>query len=163
MFRFDFIWRPSSNISHLVEKYWTGICSINLNWFAKLFVICFIVYALYNNFLENYDKFSVPSLAFCKCGTLQVNGYGIDSMASFFLDYGYTPQEELRFPVKKLKALWFSPPRNSFPGNGSGIYGPLPRVFISELLVDEMSAQAQVSQRTFINYCPFFIHAVCLI
>lgn len=90
------------------------------------------------------DKCSVFSPCPCKCGTLQVNGYGIDSMASFFLDYGYTPQEELRFPAKKLKALWFSPPRNLFPGSGSGVYGPLPRVFISELLVDQMSPQAQV-------------------
>lgn len=73
-----------------------------------------------------------------------MNGYGIDSMASFFLDYGYTPQEELKFPAKRLKALWFSPPRNSCLGSGSGIYGPLPRVFISELLVDQMSPQAQV-------------------
>ncbi|XP_054825297.1 uncharacterized protein LOC129322875 [Prosopis cineraria] len=75
--------------------------------------------------------------------TFGVNGYGIDSMASFFVDYGYRPQEELRFPAKKLKALWFSPPRNSFTGSGSGIHGPLPRVFISELLVDQTSPQAQ--------------------
>ncbi|KAF7829432.1 plant/T7N9-9 protein [Senna tora] len=73
----------------------------------------------------------------------KVNGYGIDSMASFFLDYGYTTQEELRFPAKKLKALWFSPPQDSFAGSGSGIHGPLPRIFISELLVDQMSPQTQ--------------------
>lgn len=73
-----------------------------------------------------------------------MNGYGIDAMASFFLDYGYTPQEELRFPAKKLKALWFSPPRDSFASTGSGVHGPLPRIFISELLVDQMSPQTQV-------------------
>lgn len=73
-----------------------------------------------------------------------MNGYGIDSMASFFLDYGYTPRDELRFPAKKLRALWFSPPTNSLTGNGSGINGPLPRIFISELLVDQMSPKTQV-------------------
>jgi hypothetical protein len=73
-----------------------------------------------------------------------VNGYGIDSMAKFFLDFGYTPREELRFPAKKLKALWFSPPSVPLLDGDSGVNGPLPRVFISELLVDQMSAQTQV-------------------
>ncbi|XP_062160786.1 2-oxoadipate dioxygenase/decarboxylase, chloroplastic [Alnus glutinosa] len=75
--------------------------------------------------------------------TFGVNGYGIDSMAKFFLDFGYTPREELRFPAKKLKALWFSPPSVPLLDGDSGVNGPLPRVFISELLVDQMSAQTQ--------------------
>ena len=74
---------------------------------------------------------------------LQVDGYGINSLAEFFTDFGYESREELRFPAKKLRALWFSPPNND--GNtGTGIYGPLPRIFISELLVDELSAPSQV-------------------
>lgn len=64
-------------------------------------------------------------------------------MASLFLDYGYTQKEELRFPAKKLKALWFSPPNSSSQDGGSGVNGPLPRVFISELLVDQLSPRAQ--------------------
>ncbi|KAK4598401.1 hypothetical protein RGQ29_015746 [Quercus rubra] len=75
--------------------------------------------------------------------TFGVNGYGIDSIAKFFLDFGYTQREELRFPAKKLKALWFSPPSIPLPGGGSRVNGPLPRVFISELLVDQMSTQTQ--------------------
>ncbi|XVE85929.1 hypothetical protein DITRI_Ditri17bG0131400 [Diplodiscus trichospermus] len=75
--------------------------------------------------------------------TFGVNGFGINSMASFFLDYGYTQREELRFPAKKLKALWFSPPSSSSQDGGSGGNGPLPRVFISELLVDQMSPKTQ--------------------
>lgn len=68
---------------------------------------------------------------------IQVNGHGIESMSKLFLDFGYTEREELSFPKKKLKALWFSPP--------TPIHGPsLPRIFISELLVDQMSPQAQV-------------------
>lgn len=73
-----------------------------------------------------------------------MNGYGINSIADFFLDYGYTQREELRFPAKKLRALWFSPPRNSLSEGGTGVNGPLPRIFISELLVDEMTPQTQV-------------------
>ncbi|POO00021.1 hypothetical protein TorRG33x02_041480 [Trema orientale] len=83
--------------------------------------------------------------------TLGVNGYGIDSMASFFLDFGYTPREELRFPAKKLRALWFSPPKNVIHEGGSGIDGPLPRVFISELLVDQMSPETQEIIRKYIE------------
>ncbi|TYI99985.1 hypothetical protein E1A91_A13G056600v1 [Gossypium mustelinum] len=75
--------------------------------------------------------------------TFGVNGYGINSLASLFLDYGYTPKEELRFPAKKLKALWFSPPNSSSQDGGSGVNGPLPRVFISELRVDQLSPRAQ--------------------
>lgn len=73
---------------------------------------------------------------------MQVDGYGIKSLAEFFTDFGYVPREELRFPAKKLRALWFSPPTND-GYTGTGVYGPLPRIFISELLVDELSPQSQ--------------------
>uniref|UniRef100_A0A5B7AZI2 2-oxoadipate dioxygenase/decarboxylase n=1 Tax=Davidia involucrata TaxID=16924 RepID=A0A5B7AZI2_DAVIN len=88
----------------------------------------------------NDDQISYDHVAF---RTFGVNGYGIDSMANFFLDFGYTQREELKFPAKKLKALWFSPPSIPISDDGRGINGPLPRVFISELLVDQMSPQAQ--------------------
>lgn len=74
----------------------------------------------------------------------KVEGYGIDSMAKVFMDFGYMPREELRFPTKKLKALWFAPPKIDYIDGGNGIDGPLPRIFISELLVDQMSSQSQV-------------------
>ncbi|CAM0956924.1 unnamed protein product [Alopecurus aequalis] len=74
--------------------------------------------------------------------TFGVDGYGINSLAEFFTDFGYESREELRFPAKKLRALWFSPP-NSDEYAGTGVYGPLPRIFISELLVDELTAPSQ--------------------
>ncbi|KVI05584.1 protein of unknown function DUF1338 [Cynara cardunculus var. scolymus] len=85
--------------------------------------------------------------------TFGVNDYGIDSVSKFFLDFGYTQQEELRFPQKKLKALWFSPPSVSAinGGSGSGVHGPLPRIFISELIVDQMSVQAQEIIRKYVE------------
>ncbi|KAL2519443.1 hypothetical protein Adt_15690 [Abeliophyllum distichum] len=75
--------------------------------------------------------------------TFGVNGHGIDSMAKFFMDFGYVQREELRFPAKKLKAFWFSPPSIPHSDAGTGAIGPLPRIFISELLVDQMSPEAQ--------------------
>ncbi|KAJ8773780.1 hypothetical protein K2173_006430 [Erythroxylum novogranatense] len=83
--------------------------------------------------------------------TFGVGGHGIDSLASFFKDYGYTQREELRFPVKKIKALWFSPPSTPLDLAGGGVNGPLPRVFISELLVDELSPEAQEIIKKYIN------------
>ncbi|KAI3733602.1 hypothetical protein L6452_13046 [Arctium lappa] len=85
--------------------------------------------------------------------TFGVNAYGIESMSKFFMDFGYSQQEELRFPQKKLKALWFSPPNFTSVngGGGGGVHGPLPRIFISELLVDQMSVKAQEIIRKYVE------------
>ena len=76
--------------------------------------------------------------------SLKVDGHGIDSMAKIFLYFGYKPREELRFPAKKLRALWFAPPSTGYSENGTGVDGALPRIFISELLVDQLSYESQV-------------------
>ena len=60
------------------------------------------------------------------CIRLQAPQLGIDSIASAFLDFGYTKMDKLTFPAKKLTAHWFSPPDKD---------AHLPRVFISELKV----------------------------
>lgn len=73
-----------------------------------------------------------------------MNDHGIDSIARFFVDFGYVQREQFRFPAKKLKAYWFSPPSVLRADAGAGVNGPLPRIFISELLVDQMTAEAQV-------------------
>ncbi|KAJ4831797.1 hypothetical protein Tsubulata_017008 [Turnera subulata] len=75
--------------------------------------------------------------------TFGINGHGIDALATLFLDYGYTQREELRFPAKKVRAHWYSPPSVPQFDGGSGVNGALPRVFISELIVDQLSSQAQ--------------------
>lgn len=139
-------------------------------------VNCVTNFSLYRS-LSSRSSFCFSAFLFCGISIslmdvfllllyLQVNGYGIDSMANFFLDFGYTQREELRFPKKKLKALWFSPPTLQVSNGGSGASGPLPRIFISELLVDEMSPQAQVRADIFrvqliagLQYC--LEHANC--
>lgn len=83
--------------------------------------------------------------------TFGVNGHGIDSVAKFFLDFGYVRREELRFPAKKLKAFWFSPPKSLQFESGTCVGGPLPRIFISELLVDQMSPETQEIIRKYTN------------
>ncbi|KAG7599292.1 hypothetical protein ISN44_As06g034790 [Arabidopsis suecica] len=76
--------------------------------------------------------------------TLKVDGYGIDSLSSFFMDYGYKIGGGLDFPNKKLRILWFSPPDVHVPNDGHGLgNGPLPRLVIAEVLVDELSPESQ--------------------
>eukprot|EP00850_Spirogloea_muscicola_P021409 SM000247S08298 [mRNA] locus=s247:39542:41649:- [translate_table: standard] len=79
-----------------------------------------------------------------------VDGLGIDALAAFFLAAGYERRDELLFSAKKLRAFWFAPPPEADDvgpqdptAGGDEVAGPLPRVFISELLVDELSAPAQ--------------------
>ncbi|URE15227.1 DUF1338 domain containing protein [Musa troglodytarum] len=83
--------------------------------------------------------------------TFGVDGHGIDSMAKIFLYFGYKPREELRFPAKKLRALWFAPPSTGYSENGTGVDGALPRIFISELLVDQLSHESQEVIRKYIK------------
>lgn len=75
----------------------------------------------------------------------QVDGFGINSLAQVFCDLGYSQRDELTFPAKKLKAYWYAPPaEDADASSGDGVDGPLPRVFISELLVGQLSNEAQV-------------------
>jgi len=67
-------------------------------------------------------------------------------MAQIFLDLGYKVRDELRFPTKKLRALWFSPPDHLLDMEGSEAEGPLPRIFISEIIVSKLSREAQVTE-----------------
>ena len=73
------------------------------------------------------DHFALRSFA--------AEGCGIDAAAKPLEALGYERRERLAFPGKKLQAHWFSPPGG--PGRG------LPRVFISELEVDRLSATAR--------------------
>jgi hypothetical protein len=57
---------------------------------------------------------------------------GIDSIERVFTHYGYLRRDDYRFEEKKLDARWFAPPA---PG--------LPRIFVSELRVGELSDAAQ--------------------
>lgn len=61
--------------------------------------------------------------------TMGVKHLGIKSLEKIFLHYGYTRMDEYLFPEKKLNAYWYSPadPKD-------------PRIFISELRVDDLSA-----------------------
>jgi hypothetical protein len=64
--------------------------------------------------------------------TIGVKHLGINSLEKIFLNYGYKKRDHYFFPEKKLDAYWYSPadPRN-------------PRIFISELRVNDLSANSR--------------------
>lgn len=64
--------------------------------------------------------------------TMGLPHLGIASLEKIFLHYGYTKKDPYFFESKKLNAYWFSPPDETFP-----------RIFISELRVNDLSEQAQ--------------------
>lgn len=64
--------------------------------------------------------------------TLGVPHLGISSLEKIFLHYGYRKRDYYYFKEKKLNAYWYAPP-----------VAGLPRIFISELRVADLSPQAQ--------------------
>lgn len=64
--------------------------------------------------------------------TLGIPNLGISSLEKIFLSMGYERRDAYDFQHKKLNAYWYSPPADD-----------LPRIFISELRVQDLSATAQ--------------------
>lgn len=64
--------------------------------------------------------------------SMGVPNLGIASMEKIFLYYGYQRRDFYQFESKKLNAWWYAPPA-----------GHLPRIFLSELRVQDLSAEAQ--------------------
>ena len=64
--------------------------------------------------------------------TMGVPNLGIASLEKVFLHHGYTRKEAYQFKAKKLDAYWYAPPNPKQP-----------RIFISELRVEQLSQPAQ--------------------
>ena len=64
--------------------------------------------------------------------TMGVPHLGIASFEKIFLHHGFEKRDPYHFSAKKLDAYWYAPPTPD-----------LPRIFISELLVPELSDEAQ--------------------
>ena len=79
--------------------------------------------------IQNPSEIENDHIAF---RTLGVPNLGVGSLEKIFLFHGYTKRDYYYFKDKKLNAWWYSPP----------IAG-LPRIFISELRVDDLSSVSQ--------------------
>lgn len=64
--------------------------------------------------------------------TMGVPFLGIQSLEKIFLHYGYEKRDHYFFPAKKLDAYWYAPPSPEYP-----------RIFISELRVNDLSEKVQ--------------------
>ena len=72
--------------------------------------------------------------------TMGVPHLGIQSLEKIFLHYGYTKRDHYFFPAKKLNAYWYAPPAPQYP-----------RIFISELIIKELSDDTQNIIRSYTN------------
>jgi len=64
--------------------------------------------------------------------TLGVPNLGIQSFEKIFLHHEYTKRDYYYFEGKKLNAYWYAPPSEAYP-----------RIFMSELVVDQLSPKLQ--------------------
>ena len=75
--------------------------------------------------------------------TMGVPQLGIGSFEKIFLHYGYERRAQYSFAAKKLDAHWYSPPSEK-----------LPRIFVSELRVSDLSETAQRIIRSYTDEVP---------
>src|ERR1700733_2533552 len=64
--------------------------------------------------------------------SLGVPHLGIASLEKIFLHLGYVRRDPYYFPAKKLDAFWYAPPEPH-----------LPRIFLSELRVDDLPERSK--------------------
>jgi hypothetical protein len=79
--------------------------------------------------IQQADDIENDHIAFRTMGVPQL---GVQSLEKIFLHYGYTKMDKYHFPAKKLDAWWYAPPEPQYP-----------RIFISELRVNDLSEAAQ--------------------
>jgi hypothetical protein len=78
--------------------------------------------------IQAEDDIENDHIAFRTMGVPQL---GIRSLEKIFLHCGYERRDAFHFAGKKLDAFWYSPPEERFP-----------RIFISELRIDDLSQAA---------------------
>jgi hypothetical protein len=92
--------------------------------------------------------------------TMGVPQLGIQSFEKIFLHLGYEKRDFFNFEGKKLNAYWFSPPetngrrsagRHSAGRHSAGRHSAFPRIFVSELRVDDLTENAQRIIRSYTN------------
>jgi hypothetical protein len=84
---------------------------------------------VHQDVIKSLDEIENDHIAF---RTLGVKHLGIKSLEKIFLHYGYKKMDYYFFPEKKLNAWWYAPPAEN-----------LPRIFISELRVEDLSLPAE--------------------
>lgn len=89
------------------------------------------------NLISEANDIENDHIAFRTMGVPQL---GIQSLEKIFLHYGYQKMDYYFFPEKKLNAYWYAPPEPKYP-----------RIFISELRVNDLSPEAQEIIKSYTN------------
>ncbi|SKC10202.1 DUF1338 domain-containing protein [Dyadobacter psychrophilus] len=87
--------------------------------------------------VSNSDNIENDHIAF---RTMGVPNLGVQSFEKIFLHYGYEKRDHYYFEGKKLDAWWYSPPREADP-----------RIFVSELRVNDLSEESQRIIKSYTN------------
>ena len=90
-----------------------------------------------NNIVSDQSEIINDHIAF---RTMGVKNLGINSFEKIFLHHGYKKKDYYFFKEKKLNAYWYSHPGKN-----------MPRIFISELIVDDLSQNSQEIIRSYTN------------
>lgn len=90
---------------------------------------------IHESIIEREDEIENDHIAF---RTLGVPYLGVASLEKIFLHYGYKKMDYYFFPEKKLNAWWYAPPAEK-----------LPRIFISELRIEDLSLYAERTIRAY--------------
>ncbi|UPK67123.1 DUF1338 domain-containing protein [Chitinophaga filiformis] len=100
-------------------------------------VAAIIAAMISENLIEVPEDIENDHIAF---RTIGVPELGIQSLEKIFLHYGYTRRDAYHFKEKKLDAYWYAPPSPEHP-----------RIFISELRVQDLSPAAQQIIKSYTN------------
>ena len=76
-------------------------------------------------------KLQNPNIEYLSVGGTHLKNLGIKSFEKIFLHHGYKKKDYYFFKEKKLNAFWYSHPGKN-----------MPRIFISELIVDDLSKKS---------------------
>ena len=118
----------SSNIIHTLDAVLAGLMR---RYSERVPDVQSIIGAMLDaDVIQAPDEIENDHIAF---RTMGVPNLGLASFEKIFLHYGYEKRDPFNFIEKKLSAYWYSPPAGK----------NLPRIFASELRVDELSAEAQ--------------------
>lgn len=109
----------------------TGIDTILQKYKANTPTANKVLNTLQNN-LGYKNAAAYDHLAFRSFG---LDKFGIQAIGDVLSDMGFTQGNYFNFTKKKLKATWFAPPLH--------LYHTLPRIFISEIKLPELSAKSQ--------------------
>jgi Domain of unknown function (DUF1338) len=90
--------------------------------------------------IASVDEIENDHIAFRTMGVPQL---GMRSFEKIFLHYGYERRDAYRFAHKRLDAFWYSPPDPT-----------LPRIFVSELRVADLSPEAGRIIRSYTDEVP---------